>query len=58
MAGRGPAWHLPATTVAGRGLVPVIVGSPFGSPVSLVPLTYDKRGRRPQTGCNPAMPVQ
>jgi hypothetical protein len=35
--------------VAWRGLMPVDVGSPFGSPVSLVPLTFSKPGRRPET---------
>jgi hypothetical protein len=28
-------------TVAGRGLVSVVVGSPFGSPLSLAPLTFN-----------------
>jgi hypothetical protein len=44
--------HLPATTVAGRRLAwpdAGDVGSPFGSPISLVPLTFNKHERRPET---------
>jgi hypothetical protein len=35
--------------VAWRGLMPVDIGSPFGSPISLVPLTFNQPERRPET---------
>jgi hypothetical protein len=34
--------------VAWHGLVPVVVGSPFGSPVSLAPLTSSKHEGQPE----------
>jgi hypothetical protein len=34
--------------VAWRGLMPVDVGSPSGSPISLVPLTFNDHERRPE----------
>src|SRR2546430_14821062 len=52
VAGRGPACHPPAMSMAGRGLawlVSVVVGSPFGSPASLAPLTFSKHERQPAT---------
>jgi hypothetical protein len=41
--------------VAWRGLKSVVVGSPFGSPVSLAPLTFNKHARQPETATPPAM---
>jgi Arc/MetJ family transcription regulator len=38
----------PWLDVAWHGLVPVVVGSPFGSPVSLAPLTFSKQERQPE----------
>jgi hypothetical protein len=35
--------------VAWCGLMPVDVGSPFGSPTSLAPLTFNDHERRPET---------
>jgi hypothetical protein len=37
----------PWLDVAWHGLVPVVVGSPFGSPASLAPLTSSKHERQP-----------
>jgi len=39
----------PWLDVAWRGLMPVDVGSPFGSPISLAPLTFGEHGRQPET---------
>jgi len=39
----------PWLDVAWRGLMPVDVGSPFGSPASLAPLTFNEHERRPET---------
>jgi hypothetical protein len=36
-------WHLPAMSVAWRGLMPVDVGSPFGAPLPLAPLIFNNR---------------
>jgi hypothetical protein len=41
--------------VAWRGLMPVDVGSPFGSPSSLAPLTFNKHERQPELATAPAM---
>ena len=55
VAGRGWTWPGVASTshdwldVAWRGLVSVVVGSPFGSPVSLAPLTFSGHGRGPES---------
>jgi hypothetical protein len=45
----------PWLDVAWHGLVSVVVGSPFGSPVSLAPLTFSKHKRQPETRYSPAM---
>jgi len=47
MAWRGICQPCLWLDVAWHGLVPVVVGSPFGSPVSLAPLTSSKHERQP-----------
>ena len=58
MAGRGPVWCLPAMTVAGRSLTWPGVGGrwlPFGSPISLAPLTFKNAATDLKLGTAPAM---
>ncbi len=62
VAGRGWAWAWCGICqprlwldVAWRGLVPVVVGSPFGSPSSLAPLTFNEHERQPEARYSPAM---
>jgi hypothetical protein len=59
VAGRGPMWHRPATTMAGRGLMPVVCWLPRLPPFrSLVPLTFKNVAVDLKPATTPAMAVQ
>jgi hypothetical protein len=58
VARRGIHQPCPWLDVAWRGLMPVDVGSPFGSPSSLAPLTFNNAAADPKPATTPAMAVQ
>jgi hypothetical protein len=58
VARRGIHQPCPWLDVAWHGLVSVVVGSPFGSPASLAPLTFSKHERQPQELATPWRPQE
>ena len=57
MARCGICQPQPWLDVAWRGLMPVGVGSPFGSPISLVSLTFNNAAADLKPATTPAMAV-